>query len=156
MLSNNIQLSDHTNKNKSKHLLFPNCNYQNAIRTNTLFGMWLTRFVLFGAVFGKEEPDVSEVEINKELWNELTDGDIKGPTRGKLRLGNERTAVRQTFLRWPHTPNYVPIPFEMGAEMPIITRGIAQDAARNYGLRTCIHLKPWTGEEQYIKIHQYG
>ena len=118
--------------------------------------MRLSPFLLFGIISAGEEPDISEPEINKKYWNTLTDGDIKGQTRGKINFRNGRTAIRYKFLRWPHQPNYVPMPYEMGAEMPIITRGIAQDAARNYGLRTCIHLKPWEGEEQYIKIHQYG
>jgi len=118
--------------------------------------MRISPFLLLGVLSGLEEPDVSEVEINKEYWSTLTDGDIKGPTRGNINLGKGRTAIRYKFLRWPHEPNYVPIPFEMGPEMPIITRGIAQDAIRNYGLRTCVHLKPWEGEEQYIAIHQYG
>jgi len=101
----------------------------------------------------------SEVDINEEWWNELKEGDIKG-SAGKFKLFGKqgRSAVNAKFLRWPHEPrgNYVAIPFEMGPEMPIITRAIAQDAKRNYALRTCIDLKPWEGEENYIQVHQYG
>jgi hypothetical protein len=80
---------------------------------------------------------------------------IKGPTRGNFKFGT-KSAIRNKFVRWKHDVNYVPIPFEFGSEMPIITRGISKDAMRNYALRTCIDLKPWEGEEQYIQIHSYG
>ena len=30
------------------------------------------------------------------------------------------------------------------------------DAKRNYALRTCIDLKPWEGEDQYVRIFQGG
>ena len=40
--------------------------------------------------------------------------------------------------------------------MPIITRGISQDAMINYKLRTCVDLKPWEGEDQYVRIFQGG
>lgn len=119
-------------------------------------------------VFG-EELELSEVEINREYWNKwnLTDGDIRGQanfsrfsaeTRKLFAESSSRSAIRNTFVRWNHDPtkNYVAIPFELASSMPIITRGIAKDAVRNYGLRTCIDLKPWEGEEQYIKIHQFG
>ena len=59
--------------------------------------------------------------------------------------------------RWQHKDvNNVPIPVELEEYMPLITRGIYQDAKRNYALRTCIDLKPWEGEDQYIRIFQGG
>ena len=99
--------------------------------------------------------DVLETEetFNKEIIVELTDGDIKG-NFGPFFNKHTRSAIRSDFVRWPSSTNYVRIPFEMHNEMPIVARGIAQDAQRNYALRTCIDLQPWQGEEDYIYITQ--
>lgn len=99
--------------------------------------------------------DVLETEetFNKEIIEELTDGDIKG-NFGPFFNKHTRSAIKSDFVRWPSSTNYVRIPFEMHNEMPIVARGIAQDAQRNYALRTCIDLQPWQGEEDYIYITQ--
>ena len=122
---------------------------------------------LLGALNASEQPDLSEIDINEpiRLQENLADGDIKGPTHysqynytAKTYAAKPETksALRDPFFRWPHSVNYVPIPFEMEDYMPIITRGIAQDAAINYKLRTCIDLKPWDGEDHYVRIFQGG
>ena len=121
---------------------------------------------LLGALQAAEDPELSEIDINEPIRvsEQLTDGDIKGPTRKHGTTYQAKTspkpqprsALRDLFFRWPHSVNYVPIPFEMEEYMPIITRGISQDAQINYKLRTCVDLRPWEGEDQYVRIFQGG
>jgi len=137
--------------------------------------MRLKGFVTFalGAVSGSnpgDEGSYSEIDINENIRisEKLIEGDLKGPRHkseinynaktfsGSPQLPQPKSALRDLWFRWPHSVNYVAIPFEMEDYMPTITRGISQDASTNYKLRTCVDLKPWEGEDQYIRIFQGG
>merc|ERR1711868_244234 len=75
---------------------------------------------IFGltAAEGLNDPFQDEQTINREFieLENLQEGDIKGYLPHKKLRGfsgpQPRSAIRETFLRWPHSPNYVPMPYE--------------------------------------------